>query len=240
MWMSATAQESYVASRFYEGLPHWAEEVTVQDLIWALIPAPVPRTGQTESYATGDDGDLQLGVPWPNPRFSDNANGTVTDNFTGLIWLKNADCGGMMNWATAISYCNSLGNGQCGLSDGSSPGDWRLPNVQELQSLCNYGFDLPALSNAAGTAKWTEGDPFSGVQGDLYWSSTTEASSNGSAWRMYLATGYVDHFYKSHSHYVWPVRGGRLGESKVVFPYFWVDLSNSAWQGFIFCKSILW
>jgi hypothetical protein len=55
-------------------------------------PAPVPQTGQTASYAAGDDGDIQAGVPWPVPRFTDNGNGTVRDNLTGLIWLKNASC----------------------------------------------------------------------------------------------------------------------------------------------------
>src|SRR5215831_10404550 len=54
--------------------------------------APVPRTGQTTSYAAGDDGALQKGVAWPTPRFTDNNNGTITDNLTGLIWLKNANC----------------------------------------------------------------------------------------------------------------------------------------------------
>lgn len=209
MWMSATAQERYVADRFYEGLPHWAEEVTVQDLIWALIPAPVPKTGQTTSYSSGDDGDLQMGVPWPNPRFSDNGDGTVSDNFTGLIWLKNANCGGPMEWVNAISYCNSLSNGQCGLSDGSSPGDWRLPNVKELQSLIDYGFYSPALSNAAGTAKWTEGDAFSGVQSSYYLSSTTGADSTSIAWSVGLYGGHVYDNYKWTNIYVWPVRGGR-------------------------------
>lgn len=52
--------------------------------------APVPKTGQTQSYTAGDDGDLQKGVAWPTPRFAGNGNGTVTDKLTGLIWLKNA------------------------------------------------------------------------------------------------------------------------------------------------------
>ena len=56
--------------------------------------APVARTGQTESNRTHDDGDLERGVASPSPRFSDNGNGTVTDNLTGLIWLKNANCDG--------------------------------------------------------------------------------------------------------------------------------------------------
>ena len=53
---------------------------------------------------TGSDGDLQKGVAWPNPRFTDNANGTVTDNLTGLIWLKNANCFGRPVW-TARGTC---------------------------------------------------------------------------------------------------------------------------------------
>ena len=53
--------------------------------------ALVPQTGQTDYYAAGDDGALQKGVPWPTPRFTDNGNGTVTDNLTHLIWLKNAN-----------------------------------------------------------------------------------------------------------------------------------------------------
>jgi hypothetical protein len=53
-------------------------------------PAPVEKTGQMTSYATGDDGDHEQGVAWPNPRFNDRGNGTVVDNLTGLTWLKDA------------------------------------------------------------------------------------------------------------------------------------------------------
>ncbi len=55
---------------------------------------PVPKTGMTTSYRTGDDGDLERGVALVTPRFTDNGDGTVTDNQTGLIWLKNANCFG--------------------------------------------------------------------------------------------------------------------------------------------------
>jgi hypothetical protein len=58
----------------------------------SAAPAPVPRTGQTTSYAASDDGALQRGVVLPTPRFTDNSNGMITDNLTGLIWLKNANC----------------------------------------------------------------------------------------------------------------------------------------------------
>lgn len=52
----------------------------------------IPKTGQTVSYAAGDDGDKQTGVAWSSPRFINNNDGTVTDSFTGLMWLKDGDC----------------------------------------------------------------------------------------------------------------------------------------------------
>jgi hypothetical protein len=171
-------------------------------------PAPVGKTSQTLSYGTGDDGDWDKGAAWPNPRFTDNGNGTVTDNLTGLIWLKNADCFGSRGWAQALVDCNNLGSGSCGLSDGSSAGDWRLPNVKELQSLIYYGIYSPALPNTVGTGKWSNGDPFTDVQSLYYWSSTTYAGNTSSAWYVHMYYGYVYIGNKDYSYYVWPVRGG--------------------------------
>ena len=50
----------------------------------------VAATGQSFSYASGDDGAQRKGVAWPASRFTDNTDGTVTDHLTGLIWLQNA------------------------------------------------------------------------------------------------------------------------------------------------------
>jgi hypothetical protein len=33
------------------------------------------------------DGEIRAGVAWPTPRFTDNGDGTATDNLTGLTWL---------------------------------------------------------------------------------------------------------------------------------------------------------
>ena len=157
----------------------------------SAYPAMVPKTGQTASYAAGDDGDLEKGVAWPNPRFTDNSNGTVTDNLTGLIWLQNANVFGVRTWAQALTDCATLNSGEGGLTDGSAEGDWRLPNVKELQSLIDYGRYNPALCNAAGTGQWTAGDPFTGVQSDYYWSSSTGADYTALAWYVSLCYGYV-------------------------------------------------
>ena len=141
-------------------------------------PSPVPKTGQTASYTPGDDGYFEKGIEWPNPRFTDNGDGTVTDNLTGLIWLRNANCFGPRDWNQAIIDCNVLGNGQCGLTDGSGPESWRLPNKFELESLFDLQYWEPALSNSAGTGQWTHGDPFTNLITDAdYWSSTTRPDS---------------------------------------------------------------
>ena len=173
---------------------HWAQTGT-----YNIYPAMVPKTGQTTSYAAGDDGDLEKGVAWPNPRFTDNSNGTVTDNLTGLIWLKNAECFGPRVWTAALTDANTLNNRECGLTDGSVEGDWRLPNVREMQSLIDYGRYNPALPS---------GYPFTGAQSEYYWTSSTYPDSTY-AWIMYLGNGSVGLIDKTPTFYVWPVRGGQ-------------------------------
>lgn len=185
------------------GKTFWGLNVTGGE--WGLqtgtaAAARVPKTGQTTKYADRDDGDLEKGVAWPSPRFTDNLDGTVTDNLTGLIWLKNANCSGKQTWANALVSANTLNSGECGLSDGSAEGDWRLPNVQELHSLIDFSQYNPALPS---------GHPFSSIQSDSYWSSTTCASATNNAWRALLTYGSVNGDLKTTTYYVWPVRGGQ-------------------------------
>jgi uncharacterized repeat protein (TIGR02543 family) len=113
----------------------------------------------------GADGDLQKGVAWPTPpRFVDNLDGTLTDNLTGLIWLQRADCFNVVNTqAVALASAKGLASNSCALTDGSLPGDWRLPNRNEMRSLVNYG-------QASGT-DWLLSNGFINPQGGWYWSS---------------------------------------------------------------------
>jgi hypothetical protein len=187
------------------------------------------KTGQTKCYdaagteiacaGTGQDGEKLKGVILPtSPRFTNNGNGTVTDHLTGLIWLTNANCPNATRaWATAltdVASLNSAGtmNGNnCGdtSNSGTYQTDWRLPNLRELQSLIHYGYFNPALSNAAGTGKWSVDDPFSNFQSNAYWTSSTVAQSTTAAFYVNLYNGVVSTTAKSTNYYVWPVRGGQ-------------------------------
>jgi len=176
--------------------------------------AKVPVTGQTTSYAVGDDGNLKKGVAWPNPRFTDNGNGTVTDNLTGLIWIKNSNLmvtrdptfdadgtanDGSVTWNHAMTYIAKLNTeGYLGYSD------WRLPNRKEMRSIFNFG-----QSNAAA---WLNGNGFTNVQA-AYWTSTTVATNSAAAYYVYMLNCSTCALAKTDTYdwHVWAVRGSGPG-----------------------------
>ncbi len=144
--------------------------------------------------------------------FTDMGNGTVRDNDTGLMWLKDASCSelagtdwdGRAYWQTAMNAAASLSDGTCNLTDGSSAGVWRLPTNEEWEAFVDTSYINPALSNGAETAQWSEGNAFLGVQSYLYWSSL-EIDIN-SALGVNMIVGNVSGFDKASGFYVWPVR----------------------------------
>ncbi|RMD87237.1 MAG: DUF1566 domain-containing protein, partial [Calditrichaeota bacterium] len=160
-------------------------------------PIQLPQTGQTKCYdtigtgiscvGTGQDGDIKAGVSWPNPRFTDNNDGTVTDNLTGLMWTKNANLTGLQTWQNALNYCNNL--------NFAGYTDWRLPNREELRSLIDYSQIYPAIS---------QGHPFTNVK-TFYWQSTS-GIERYSAYVVDIRFGDLLLERKSDSYYVWPVR----------------------------------
>lgn len=165
-----------------------------------------------------------------HPRYSDNGDGTVMDNRTGLIWMKNANCAGHgMSWRKAMRWAAELADGRCGIRDGSGKGDWRLPTTEEWHAMLDRRYraqaggngrqwnEGPALSNAAGTGQWKEGDPFSNVKTEgmvlqkRYWSYTAEWGKWGSKapYFVNIFSGRVAIIGESPRLGVWAVRATR-------------------------------
>jgi hypothetical protein len=131
------------------------------------------------------------------PVFVNNGNGTITDTRTGLIWLQDGNCGGTQTWAAAGTWANGLASSACGLSDGSTAGQWRLPTVKELQSLLDYTQWNPALP---------AGHPFTNVPNNWYWTSTDYAPGPTLAWGVYVGYGDVVCVDKTATYRAWAVR----------------------------------
>jgi hypothetical protein len=119
--------------------------------------ARVMQTGQSTCYelsgytavdcaGTGQDGEYQAGTPLPGNRFIDHGDGTVTDTLTQLTWLKSYGCTDLAGiLAEGLAAIADLQDGQCGLTDGSQAGDWRMANIRELLSVAYFGDNGAAL-----------------------------------------------------------------------------------------------
>ena len=172
----------------------------------------LPATGQTTSYATGDDGDLEKGAA---KRYSYSDDGTIdteaenilTDSNTGLMWIRdhtlvtgseteaggNQDISAKMNWATALSRSNAL--------DYGGYTDWRLPNAYEFLSIC--------LLEPTHGAPFIDTTAFPNTVSSYYWSSTTYSNNTDYALVVDFNAGLVSRTSKTNSYYVRCVRGGQ-------------------------------
>lgn len=179
----------------------------------------LPRTGQTSCYnevgtaigcaGSGQDGEFQEGVA---SAFTDNGDGTVTDNVTGLMWEKLSDdgtihdCDNTYTWATAVS--GKIATLNAGPFAGY--GDWRLPNVRELETLKNFGTGNPATFSAfnSGCVATCTVLTCSCTRSLFHWSSSTSHSTPTYAWKVDFNYGYTSAYFKTDSERVRAVRAG--------------------------------
>jgi uncharacterized repeat protein (TIGR01451 family) len=210
-------KDSYFSLMPVRGGQHGTPDPTYLANLW--------RTGQDLCYdnsdpgspincaGTGQDGETRMGITWPDPRFTDNSDGTVTDNLTGLMWLKAINCFEGKAWQQALDTVKGF-NAQPG--DYSCVGytamysDWRLPNRTELMSLTDFSQDYPALPPGYSTFF-----PDAGIWSSYCWSSTSCAPGGygpQEAW-LYSFYGSIQHEPKTSRGCVWPVRGGPTGSA---------------------------
>ncbi len=153
----------------------------------------LPDTEQSVSYASIFDDDADYAPALSQPSYTDNGNGTITDNRTGLIWLKDPEAtvvNSTYTWTNAIAACETLSYVY---------NDWRLPNIRELESIVDYGTAASAKINAT---------YFPNTQGDYYLSSTTYTPNTASVWFVLFSNGYVSFFSKGGAGRVRCVRAG--------------------------------
>ncbi len=175
-------------------------------LLWPVRGqlARLPRTGQTQCFdvqgevidcrESAQDAALQQGLPWPEVRFEPFEDG-ILDRLTGLVWRRQAfEGGGLVDWNEALELAADLAE--------ASGRAWRLPNINELESLVDASQSRPALP---------EDHPFSGIQ-EAYWSSTTSGFETDWAYALYLHKGAVGvGWKKSREFAVWCVRDREAG-----------------------------
>jgi len=172
-----------------------------QYLVWPVSgeSGVLPATGQTRCFDchgaevscsdSGQDGELQGGADWPPDRFARREHG-IEDLLTGLVWYDRGDLPGRpAAWGQALDRVRALAV--------ETRRPWRLPTINELESLVDASAHAPALP---------DNHPFAAVQA-AYWSSTTSYFETDWAYVLYLDKGAVGVGFKpKEEFYLWPVR----------------------------------
>jgi hypothetical protein len=194
--------------------------VAINDCTPAPPPVTFPATGQTTCWnssgaviacpGTGQDGDIKAGAALS---YTDNADGTITDHNTGLMWEKKGDDGTIHDKDNSYTWANAFTVHVAGLNAGAGFAgytDWRLPNVKELQSIVNYEHVNPAVSPAFNNSCAASCTVLtcSCTVAYNYWSSSSYAYNPPTAWYVNFFVGNVNDDFKNFSAYVRAVRGG--------------------------------
>lgn len=146
----------------------------------APVGATLMKTGQTTSYRTGDDGDLEAGRSTNFTTLASNNPFGNTNRFTSELGTQTYTNNIVIDWstydgstvlgisrvaiATGQTWNNAIDN-SLSYSVGTFTSGWRLANIKEIFNLLNYNNDQNNLLNYS---------PLNlSSTGRLYWSSTT-------------------------------------------------------------------
>jgi len=182
----------------------------------------LPDTGQTKCYSpdvspydeipctgTGQDGEYSI-----NPMsYTDNGDGTITDNNTGLMWQKcsvgqnnDTTCSGTVggySWYEATGTYDRTWNPNsenvCGNLTLGGYSDWRLPAKKELRDIVDYS--IPYFGPTINTTY------FPNTYWSFYWSSTTYAYDPDDAWDVNFDSGSDSRALKAGGYSIRCVRG---------------------------------
>jgi len=204
---SATSSTMYTLTQVYDALEAEVSEVASTTLLrgvtafgqtGTVYPNGALKSNQATCYdvsgtgiscsGTGQDGESQKGLA---TSYTDNGNGTILDNTTGLTWQKGTTT--TYTWTNALAYCNN--------NTPSLPGSgWRLPNAFELFSLVDFTVSTNAKINLT---------YFPSTPASSFWSATTYPYTGYQSNAMYVYFGGSSVYAvdKTSSYYVRCVRG---------------------------------
>lgn len=158
------------------------------------------KAGNPDSYNKSDMHYVRAvrgGRVSPENRFVVNPDGTVTDTATCLQWQRaTADIDGngrpdQMTLQSALAYAGNLSLG--------GHEDWRVPDINELSSIVDFGCYRPAINTTN----------FHSTMEHNYWSSTSSAVNKGNLWSVTFYNGYTYDQDKYKKNYLRVVRGGK-------------------------------
>lgn len=110
------------------------------------------KTGQTISYRTGDDGDIEAGRNTNFTTLAENNPFGNTDRFTSELGTQTYTNNIVIDWSTYdgatvlgwrrttsgdINWDNAI-DGALAVSISTFTTGWRLPNIQEILSIVNF------------------------------------------------------------------------------------------------------
>jgi len=186
--------------------PSYAFPATGQTTCWDTSGTVIPCAGTTQ------DGDLKRGSALA---YLDNGDGTITDTNTGLMWEKLSDDETIHDWNNTYTLDSAFAVKVATLNGGggfAGHGDWRLPNINELQSIVNHEIPYPGPTVAAafnaGCMPGCTVTSCSCTQPNYYWSSSSFAASPKLAWNVLFYSGYRTPNAKMSILFVRAVRGG--------------------------------
>ncbi len=215
-WTSTTsASQAAMAYEMYLG----SGELQAQNKIRASGIMPVrPAGGRPErDRYIGEQGSTieevdyfsllpignEIDLAWPIKRFTDHGDGTVTDNISGLMWLKDGDCFLPESWQNANVVVTWLSDAE------KSPrlncreytatyGDWHLPDMEMISDF---------IQSAKGElSTWLNSQGVFDIAARDYWISVDNPLNLYHAWGVNMRTGTPRNYPKSFELHVWPYR----------------------------------
>lgn len=212
---TGTAGSGAIPSTPGSATPTFHTLTQIYDAVAAIPTGKTLKTGQTTCYdpsgstagtiscsSSGQDGQYLSGV---SRSYTDNSDGTISDNSTGLMWVKDPSEIPGGTWGTsgspsAMTFADALSN--CEALDYAGHNDWRLPNFFELSTTLDLDNSLSAVNLTV----------FPNTKIDRYWTSTSYSAllyGSGGAYTVYYSSGEVSRLQKTagNTSYVRCVRG---------------------------------